>query len=136
MKRIIILTTTLILSFAILTGCKSKQQVANSLLPSWLEEKTATLNERHCEITMWEFQGDNYYSVFVKGPERSYDMNRTTIYDADGNVYLSLGGPRKRSEKEIEFFHQAVNKGVVWQSTIVENNKKSTIKKELEIKNE
>ncbi len=136
MKRIILITSTLLLCLAILSGCKSKQQMASSLLPSWLEEKTATLNERHSEITLWEFQGKNYYSVFVKGPERSYDMNRTTIYDADGNVHMSLGGPRKRSEKEMEFFHQAINKGIVWQSDVVERNEKSVIKKSIEMKSE
>lgn len=121
MKRISLLILVAVCSILLLGSCRSKkegvvQQVTTTSFTPWLEEKLATLNERHSEITLYEMDGEHYYAIFVKGPEKSYDLNRTTIYDADGNVYLSLGGPRKQSEKEIEFFQKAQSQGVIWQS--------------------
>ncbi|MBR3951539.1 MAG: hypothetical protein IKJ79_06525 [Bacteroidaceae bacterium] len=124
MKRIESLLLSLALCLVLLTACKSTQQVTTSNYPDWLQEKISVLNERHCEITLFDFDGDSFYAVFVKGPEKSYDMNRTTIYDANGEVYLSLGGPRKRSDKEIQFFNKAQNKGVIWQSDIAREKNK------------
>lgn len=129
MKR---LTMLLVCATILMSACKSKKEIitqhqeitaemqaADTTLPTWLIEKLDALNERHSEINLFEMDGQPYYAVFVKGPERSYDMNRTTIYDADGNVYLSLGGPRRPNTKETNFFEKATNKGTIWQSEIV-----------------
>ena len=139
MRQIVITTIALMVCLVTLSGCKSKQAIATdhtTSMPAWLQEKTAALAERHCEITLFDVNGENYYSVFVKGPDRSYDMNRTTIYDADGNVYLSLGGPRRRTQKEIDFFSRATNKGIIWQSKIAQEKEKSIVETELEPKSE
>lgn len=124
MKRIISLLLSATLCMVLMTACKSTQQVTtSSSYPQWLQAKMDVLNERHSEITLFEFDGQPYYAVFVKGPDKSFDMNRTTIYDANGEVYLSLGGPRKRNDKEIQFFNRAENKGVIWQSDIAREKK-------------
>ena len=124
MKRIISLLLSATLCIVLMTACKSTQQVAtSSSYPEWLQAKMDVLNERHSEITLFELDGQPYYAVFVKGPDKSFDMNRTTIYDANGEVYLSLGGPRKRNDKEIQFFNRAENKGVIWQSDIAREKK-------------
>ena len=124
MKRIISLLLSATLCMVLMTACKSTQQAAtSSSYPQWLQAKMDVLNERHSEITLFEFDGQPYYAVFVKGPDKSFDMNRTTIYDANGEVYLSLGGPRKRNDKEIQFFNRAENKGVIWQSDIAREKK-------------
>lgn len=124
MKRIISLLMSATLCVVLMTACKSSQQ-ANSVnnYPDWLQAKMGVLNERHSEITLFEHEGQPYYAVFVKGPDKSYDMNRTTIYDANGEVYLTLGGLRKRNDKEIQFFNNAENKGVIWQSDIAREKK-------------
>lgn len=113
----------------VLPACKSKQQAATPHA-AWLQEKMEVLNERYSEVRVYELNGATYYSIFVKGPDRSFDMNRTTIYDADGNVYLSLGGPRKRSEKELNFFRDATYKGVIWQSDVMKEKESSTTHQE------
>ena len=139
MRQIVITTIALMVCLVTLSGCKSKQAVATdqvTSMPAWLQEKTVLLAERYCEITLFDVNGENYYSVFVKGPDRSYDMNRTTIYDADGNVYLSLGGPRRRTQKEIDFFSRATNKGIIWQSEIAQEKEKRVIEKTLETESE
>lgn len=119
----------LLLPVVLATSCKSGRNATGEPAP-WLQEKLATLNERYSEITLYEYNGERYYAVFVKGAEKSYDMNRTTIYDAMGETYLSLGGLRKKSEKEVAFFRNAVNKGVIWQSDIAkEKARESTVKK-------
>lgn len=115
MKRII--QSLLAVAILLMPACKSKENTTSQYAP-WLQEKFATLNERHCEITLFELDGQPYYSVFVKGSDKSYDMNRTTIYDANGEVYLTLGGMRKKSDKERNFFRNAENRGVIWQSDI------------------
>ena len=116
MKRLTLLLSAAMLCIALMTACKSAQQTAaTTAYPQWLQEKFSVLNDRYSEP---------YYSVFVKGPDKSFDMNRTTIYNANGEVFLSLGGPRKRSDKEIQFFDRAVNKGVIWQSDIAREKSK------------
>ncbi len=119
MKQFIATLSAIVLVVVMTTACKSTQSAttANNY-PDWLESKLEVLNERYSEIRLFEVEGQPYYAIFVKGPERSYDMNRTTIYDATGEVYLSLGGPRRPSEKENQFFEKAINKGVIWQSDI------------------
>lgn len=125
MKRIASLFLSAVLCMVLMTACKSTQQVAtSSSYPDWLQEKMGVLNERHSEITLFEYEGAPYYAVFVKGPEKSFDMNRTTIYDTNGNIYLSLGGPRKPNEKEQTFFKNAENKGVIWMSDIAREKSK------------
>lgn len=124
MRRVYLLTLTVLLSLVLLTACKSTKQLADNSYPQWLQEKFEKLNERYSEITLFEYEGQPYYAVFVKGPEKSFDLNRTTVYDADGNVYMSLGGPRKRSSEEINFFNRSVNKGIIWQSDIAKEKSK------------
>ena len=119
MKRITSLLTTVLLCLVLMSACKSTQEVsAPTQHPDWLQSQMKELNDRHCEITLFEIEGVPYYAVFVKGPEKSFDMNRTIIYDAKGNIYLSLGGPRRPSEKEMNFFKNAENKGVIWMSDL------------------
>lgn len=96
-------------------ACKSKQQAATSL-PSWLQEQVSTLDQRYSVITLYELDGECYYSLFCRGPRQSFDMNRTTIYDASGNVYMTLGGLKKKTEQEAYFFRNAIDKGVIWKS--------------------
>ena len=123
MKRILLLVTAAVLSLVITTGCKTTQQATSeSNYPKWLQEKMTLLNDRHSEITLFDFDGQAFYAVFVKGPDKSYDMNRTTIYDANGKTYLTLGGPRRPTQKERDFFEKATNKGVIWQSDIAREN--------------
>lgn len=125
MKRIAIIATTLLCIF-FMTGCKTAQKSVtdNEMMPAWLQEKLPVLNERFSTITLWEMNGESYYSVFVKGPERSYDMNRTTIYQSNGEVYFTTGGLRKMDETEANFNTHARNKGVIWQSDVVKAQKK------------
>ena len=117
MKKTIGAICATILLTAAFTGCKSAQQQASPLVP-WLQEKVSHVNERYSSVTLYEMNGETYYALFCKGPKNSFDMNRTTIYDAEGNVYLTLGGPRQRSEKEIAFFNNATDKGVIWLSDV------------------
>lgn len=124
MKRILLFVAMVLTVLTLASSCKSKQAVASGL-PAWLQEKVTTLNERYSEITRYEMDGATYYAVFVKGPEKSFDMNRTTIYDANGEVYLLLGGLRKKSDKENQFFRNAINKGVVWQSDAVKEKNRT-----------
>ena len=120
MKRIAIIATTL-LCILFMAGCKTTQKSVadNESMPAWLQEKLPTLNERFSTITLVEMDGESYYRVFVKGPERSYDMDRTTIYRANGDVYFTTGGLRKMNETEAYFNANARNKGVIWKSDIV-----------------
>lgn len=124
MKKIVLSLLVVLSTALLMTACKSKQAATSSQYAPWLQEKLASLNERYSEVTLFEIDGQPYYSVFVKGPEKSYDMNRTTIYDANGEEYLTLGGPRRKSEKEINFFRNAENKGVIWQSDIAKEKNK------------
>ena len=125
MKRITTLLSAAMLCLVLMTACKSTQQATTAVsYPGWLQTQMTGLNERHSEITLFELEGQPDYAVFVKGPEKSFDMNRTTIYDANGNVHLSLGGPRKPSEKELKFFENATNKGVIWMSDIAREKSK------------
>ena len=125
MKRLTLLLSAAMLCIALMTACKSAQQTAaTTAYPQWLQEKFSVLNDRYSEVTLFVIDNEPYYSVFVKGPDNSFDMNRTTIYNANGEVFLSLGGPRKRSDKEIQFFDRAVNKGVIWQSDIAREKSK------------
>lgn len=120
MKRFSSIILIAIVGILIMGSCRSKKEVAQqaetTIITPWLDEMLPALSERHSTITRYEMDGKPYYAVFVKGPDRSYDMNRTTIYDSEGNVYLSLGGPRQRSEKELKFFENSVSHGVIWQS--------------------
>lgn len=106
-----------VLSIALLTACKSTRQQATALVP-WLQEKVSHVNDRYSTVTLYQLNGKPYYALFCKGPKKSFDMNRTTIYDAEGNEYLTLGGPRQKSEKETAFFKDAVEQGVIWQSDV------------------
>ncbi len=117
MKKVSILTYTTLLCIALLAACKTKQATTSQFAP-WLQEKITAISDRNSSVTLYEMNGETYYAVFCEGPERSYDMNRNTIYDAEGNVYLRLGGLKKRTEKELRFFDRAINKGVIWQSEI------------------
>ena len=126
MKRIITLLSAAMLCLVLMTACKSTQQATTSVTyPEWLQLQMKVLNDRHSEITLFELDGAPYYAVFVKGPDKSFDMNRTTIYDTNGNVYLTLGGPRRPNEKELNFFQNADNKGVIWMSDIAREKSNS-----------
>ena len=46
------------------------------------------------------------------------NMNRTTIYDSNGNIYMTLGGLKKKTEQEMQFFRKATDKGVIWKSEV------------------
>ena len=129
MKKIALFIAYATLCMLLGISCKSKQQAATSLQP-WLQEKTVTLNDKNSTITLYELDGKQYYGVFCQGPEKSYDMNRTVIYDAEGNQYLVLGGLRKKSEKEMQFFQNAENKGIIWQSDIAKPRAKAKQEKE------
>ena len=118
MKQLTSWIVAIALTATLLSGCKTSQQSASNTLPAWLQEKTATLSEVHSSITLFEYQGENYYSVFVKGPNRSYDMNRATIYKSNGEVYFTTGGLKKQSEQEQQFYNQAISKGIIWQSPL------------------
>ena len=125
MKRITTLLSAAMLCLVLMTACKSTQQASTTVsYPNWLQTQMTELNDRHSEITLFEYDGAPYYAVFVKGPDKSFEMNRTTIYDANGNVHLSLGGLRKPSEKELNFFENATNKGVIWMSDIAHEKSK------------
>lgn len=132
MKPFITIATILITSIIAIVGCKSNQHIVNDTLPLWLQEKVSILNEYHSEVIQYDMNGETYYSIFVKGPDRSYDMYRTTIYDADGNEYLSLGGLRRTSDKERDFFEHATPKGILWQSDVAKENRPKVITKELQ----
>lgn len=101
----------------LLVACKSKQHAATSL-PIWLQENASSLNQRYSVITLYEYEGENYYAVFCRGPRQSFDMNRTTIYDSNGNIYMTLGGLKKKTEQEMQFFRKATDKGVIWKSEV------------------
>lgn len=125
MKRLISWIVAITFIATLLTACKTGQQTTSNALPAWLQEKTTSLSEVYSSITLFEYQGENYYSVFVKGPNRSYDMNRATIYKSNGEVYFTTGGLKKQSEEEQQFYSQATSKGIVWQSPLAaQDNKK------------
>ena len=129
MKRnIIALIGLAVLCSVWLTACKSKQQASSSLTP-WLQESVATLNDRYSVIPLYELDGESYYAVFCRGPRLSFDMNRTTIYDADGNVYMTLGGMKKRTGREEYFFNNAIDKGVIWKSDVARQEEQEKEKK-------
>ena len=109
----------------LLAGCKSYDHITKNPRKDnpvdkigWLKEITEELKDRDSSVTLWELDGKTYYGVNVKGPEKSYDMDRTTIYAADGSVYLVYGGlmaPPLR-EKANAFKNKAVYRGVIWES--------------------
>ena len=116
MKRHYILPFCIITLCAILlTACKRKQQTVTAL-PSWLQEQVVSLDQRYSVITLYELDGESYYALFCRGPRQSFDMNRTTIYDANGNIYMTLGGLKKKTEQEAYFFTNAIDKGIIWKS--------------------
>ncbi len=113
-KSVTIIMSAIICLLMLIPACKSKKQEAT--FAPWLQEKIEHINDRYSTVTLYEFEGKLYYAVFCEGPKKSFDMNRTTIYDAAGEVYLTLGGLRKRTDKEYHFFENATDKGVIWQS--------------------
>lgn len=117
MRPIARLICAVVMCIAAFTGCKSTQGQTSALVP-WLQEKVSQVNDRYSTVTVYEMGDKPYYALFCRGPKNSFDMNRTTIYDAEGNVYLSLGGLRQRSEKELSFFRDAKEKGVIWRSDV------------------
>lgn len=130
MKRITLIAT-LLLSLLLMTGCKTTQATTdNNQMPEWLQEKLPTLNERFSTITLLEMDGEEYYRVFVKGPERSYDMNRATIYKANGEVHFTTGGLRKMDHTEAYFNANAKDKGIIWKSAIVIAQEKEEAKQQ------
>lgn len=125
MRRKIKIICVAMLSIALLTACKSTRQQATALVP-WLQEKVSHVNDRYSIVTLYQLNGKPYYALFCKGPKKSFDMNRTTIYDTEGNEYLTLGGPRQKSEKEIAFFKDAIEQGVIWQSDVAKKEQDNT----------
>lgn len=115
MKKIIL--SLMVVATLLMPACKSKESATTQYAP-WLQEKLTLLNQRHSEIRLYEWNGQPYYAIYVQGPEKSFDMNRTTIYNANGEEYITLGGPPRPNEKADEFFRNAQNKGVIWQSDI------------------
>lgn len=113
MKKIIL--SLMVVATLLIPACKSKENATKQYAP-WLQEKMTVLNDRHSEIRLYDWDGKTYYAIYVQGPEKSFDMNRTTIYDANGEEYITLGGPPRKNEKVDEFFRNAEMKGVIWQS--------------------